>query len=217
MATTACYCRVSTEDQSLQRQVDSVRTYAEQIGVDVGELELYRDKSSGTNTARKRYREMMDDVEAGKVDRVVVHEISRLARSLRDLDRTVSTIVDAGAEVHFVRDNLVFGSDDDNPMDRLMMQMLGAFAEWEARVKRLNTKEGIAARQADPDYHHGPAPLGFTKDDGRLIEADDYDRVCAVLEMKVKGQMGTREAARELDCGTATINRALDRGALYGL
>lgn len=215
----ACYCRVSTADQNLERQVTSVREYAtEEIGADPGDLELFKDKTTGTNTNRKRYREMMDAVEAGDVETVVVHEISRMARSLRDLDRTVTRAVDHGAEVHFVRDGLVFGSGEDSPMDRLMLQMLGAFAEWEARVKRMNTKEGIAARQANDEYHHGPAPLGFEKDDGQLVEAGNYDNVCAVLEMKAKGEMGTREAARELGCGTATINRAVkERGDLYGL
>jgi len=63
------------------------------------------------------------------------------------------------------------------------MQMLGAFSEWEARVRQMNTREGIAARQAEEDYHHGPAPIGFEKDDGRLIEAGDYHDVVATLDM----------------------------------
>jgi DNA invertase Pin-like site-specific DNA recombinase len=59
---------------------------------------------------------------------------------------------------------------------------------------------------ANNDYHHGPAPLGFEKDDGELIEAENYDKVVQVLDMKQKGETGTREAARELGCGTATVN-----------
>lgn len=55
------------------------------------------------------------------------------------------------------------------------MQIVGAFAEWQARVKQMNTKEGIAARQQEVDYHHGRPPLGFKKDDGRLIEGENYD------------------------------------------
>lgn len=64
---------------------------------------------------------------------------------------------------------------NERPMHRLQMQMLGAFAEWQARVKRMNTKEGIAARQQEEDYHHGRPPHGFEKDDGRLIEGEKYD------------------------------------------
>lgn len=95
--------------------------------------------------------------------------------------------------------------------------MLGAFAEWQARVKQMNTKEGIAARQQEDDYHHGRPPLGFEKDDGRLIEGENYDQVCAVLDMVAKEEMSKRQAAKELDTSRRTIDRALDRDRLYAV
>lgn len=216
--TVGCYVRVSTTDQNLDRQLTSTTEYAErELDVSLGEIETYRDKSTGTNTERAGYRRLMDDVSEGEIEIVVVHEISRLARSLQDLDRTVSRITDHGAEIHFVRDNLTFGAGEENPMHRLQLQMLGAFAEWEARVKRLNTKEGIAARQENDDYNHGRAPLGFIKDDGRLIEGPNYDQVVAVLDMIQKGELSKRKGAEELDTSRPTINRALNRADLYGL
>jgi len=102
-------------------------------------------------------------------------------------------------------------------MHRLQMQMLGAFAEWQARVKQMNTREGIAARQQQDDYHHGPAPLGFEKDDGQLIEAEHYHDVVAVIEMVQKDELSKRKAAERLECARSTINRALERSELYGL
>lgn len=214
----ATYCRVNTADQTLTRQLESTTTYAtEQLDVPLRDVQDYRDTSTGTDTQRTGYRNLMSDIKTGEVTGVVVHEISRLARSLRDLDRTVSRIVEYGGEVHFVRDGLVFGSGDDSPMDRLMLQMLGAFAEWEARVKQLNTKEGIAARQANPEYHHGPAPLGFTKENGQLIEGEQYDAVCATLDMVAKGDLSKRKAARELSTSRRTVKRCLDRGELYNI
>ncbi|POG54859.1 recombinase family protein [Haloferax marisrubri] len=213
-----CYCRVSTPDQNLDRQIGSTTSYAQhELGVNLSELRVYRDKATGTNTSRDGYKRLMDDVEAGDVETVVVHEISRLARSLQDLDRTVSRVMGLGATIHFVRDGLSFGDGNEQPMYRLQMQMLGAFAEWEARVKQMNTREGIAARQANPEYHHGPAPLGFEKDDGMLIEGPQYDRVVAVLDMVQKGELSKRSAAKELDTSRRTISRALDRDSLYGL
>ena len=214
----ATYCRVSTADQTFIRQLESTHTYAtEQLDASLDEIRSYQDKSTGTNTERNGYRDLMADIQDGTITIVVVHEISRLARSLRDLDRTVSRIVKADAEVHFVRDGLIFGSGEDSPMDRLMLQMLGAFAEWEARVKQLNTKEGIAARQANSEYHHGPAPLGFEKENGQLIESDNYDTVCATLDMVAKGELSKRQAARELSSSRRTIGRCLERNELYGL
>jgi DNA invertase Pin-like site-specific DNA recombinase len=214
----ACYVRVSTAEQNLDRQLQSTSDYAtDDLGADLANVDTYRDKSTGTNTERGGYREMMGAVDAGDVDAVVVHEISRLARSLQDLERTVSRVTDTGTEIHFVRDGLSFGDGKEQPMHRLQMQMLGAFAEWQARVKQMNTREGIAARQQEDGYHHGPAPLGFEKDEGRLIEAEDYHDVVAALDMVQKDELSKRKAAQRLDCSRSTIGRALERTELYGI
>ncbi|WP_251328240.1 recombinase family protein [Haloplanus pelagicus] len=214
----ACYVRVSTAEQNLDRQLQSTTDYAtDDLGANLANVDTYRDKSTGTNTERGGYREMMDAVDGGDVDAVVVHEISRLARSLQDLERTVSRVTDTGTEIHFVRDGLSFGDGKEQPMHRLQMQMLGAFAEWQARVKQMNTREGIAARQQEDGYHHGPAPLGFEKDEGRLIEAEDYHDVVAALDMVQKDELSKRKAAQRLDCSRSTIGRALERTELYGI
>ncbi|RAW45410.1 resolvase [Halorubrum sp. 48-1-W] len=215
---TACYVRVSTEEQNLERQLQSVQSYAEEkLNTELSELQIFRDKSTGTDTSRSGYRDMMETLEGEDIEHVVVHEISRLARSLQDLERTVSRITDNGTAIHFVRDGLSFGDGKEQPMNRLQMQMLGAFAEWQARVKQMNTKEGIAARQDEDDYHHGRPPLGFEKNDGQLIEGENYGQVCAVLDMVVKGDLSKRKAAQELDSSRKTIDRAIDRGSLYGI
>jgi len=214
----ACYVRVSTADQNLDRQLTATTDYAQdELGAGLAEIETYRDKSTGTTTDRSGYRDLMADVDAGDVDAVVVQEISRMARSLQDLQRTVERVTDEGVEVHFVRDNLSFGDGKDSPMARLQMQMLGAFSEWEARVKQMNTREGIAARQNEDGYHHGPAPLGFEKDDGQLIEDENYHDVVAVLDMVQKDELSKRKAADRLDCARSTVSRAIERSELYGL
>jgi DNA invertase Pin-like site-specific DNA recombinase len=126
-------------------------------------------------------------------------------------------VTNNGAAIHFVRDGLSFGDGKDRPMHRLQMQMLGAFAEWQARVKQMNTKEGIAARQSEEDYHHGRPPLGFEKSDGQLIEGENYHQVCAVLDMVLKDELSKRQAAQELETSRATVRRAIKRMELYGV
>jgi len=219
MPSIACYSRVSTADQNLDRQLESTSEFAKrELGAGLADIVEYRDKSTGTDTSRSGYREMMDAVEAGDIDAVVVHEISRLARSLQDLERTITRVTNEGVEIHFVRDGLSFGDGKESPMHRLQMQMLGAFAEWQARVKQMNTKEGIAARQQNDDYHHGRAPLGFEKEEGELYEGPEYDRVCGILDMVAAGDMSKRRAAKELGTSRRSIGRSLDdRSELYGL
>lgn len=212
----AKYHRVSTENQSLDRQTSATKQYVDEHFPGAEVLAL-ADADTGTNTDRTDYKRLMEAVEAGDVDVVVVKDMSRIARSVRDLMRTVDRVREAGVELHFIDDPIEVRPDDDDPTQDLMLQILAAVAEFEAKITRQRTREGIAARMESDDYHHGPAPLGFEKKDGELLESPDYDRVCAVLEMVQNDELSKRKAAKRLESSRATINRALDRAELYGI
>jgi DNA invertase Pin-like site-specific DNA recombinase len=212
----AAYLRISTQDQSLDRQLEATHEYS-QREFDVHPVETYRDTATGTDIDRDGFHDLLEDVKAGQYDAVVVHSISRLSRSIRDLDQTVETIVEeSGTELHIISEGMQITGDED-PYQTAMMQLLGVFAELEAEMTRQRVKEGIRTRMENEDYHHGPAPLGFEKEDGHLIEAANFDRVRLVLEMVLDGELSKRKAARELDTSRRTINRSLDRAELYGL
>jgi len=213
------YARVSTTEQNLERQLTGIFEYAErQFGVSRNGINIYRDKSTGTDVDRSGYQEMVERVEAGEIDVLIVYEVSRVARSIRDLSRTADRIRDAGAELHVVSEGLTLRPGDDDPYQDALFQLLGVFAELEAKIKRKNVTEGIAARQQSDDYQHGPAPLGFEKDNGRLIEGSEYDRVVSVLDRVANGEMSKRQASKELDTSRRTVQRAIEQRAdLYGL
>lgn len=160
----------------------------------------------------------MADVEAGQVDVVVTQSVSRVSRSIRDLDRTVERIRDTEAAVHFVDEPLTLDAESDDPMQRAMFRLMSVFAELETDMIQQRTREGIAARQnADVGYHHGRPPLGFEKDDGQPIEGKKYHQVTAVLERVQRAELSKRQAARELDTSRPTITWALKRAELYAL
>ena len=213
------YARVSTGQQSLDRQLEGIADYAQhKLSASLDDLEVYRDKSTGTDVSRSGYQSLMSDVEDGELDIVVVYEVSRIARSIRDLDRTVDRMRESGVELHIVAEGLVVQPDEEDPYQTALFQLLGVFAELEAKIKQQNIREGIAARQKNEDYHHGPAPLGFEKEDGRLVEGSQYQRVVAVLEDVAKGELSKRQAAKELDTSRRTVQRTVEqRSELYGL
>ena len=73
----AAYIRVSIAEQSLDRQLEATYEYAtKEIGVGLSFIEVYRDKSTGTDVERSGYQRLLDDADAGRVDAVVVHEVS---------------------------------------------------------------------------------------------------------------------------------------------
>lgn len=216
--TVALYARVSTEEQNLDRQLEAIHEYAQStLDVELSETVTYRDKSTGTDTDRSGYRDLLEAVEAGEHDVVVVKSVSRVARSIRDLEATAERIREAGADLHILDENLTLQPEENDPYQAALFRLLGVFAQLEAEMAQQRTKEGIAARRQEDDYHHGRPPLGFESDDGQLQPAENYDQVVATLDMVEQGNLSKRAAARELDTSRSTINRSLSRSDLYGL
>ncbi|USE33930.1 recombinase family protein [Endozoicomonas sp. SCSIO W0465] len=125
------YIRVSSLDQNTTRQLDGI------------ELDtVFEDHCSGKDINRPQLIACLRHLRKG--DRLHVHSIDRLARSLKDLQELVESLTEQGVSVQFHKENLIF-SGDSNPMHKLMFQMMGAFAEFERSMIRERQREGIAA------------------------------------------------------------------------
>lgn len=126
------YVRVSTTVQNTDRQLDG-----EDLTV------TFVDKASGKNADRPQLQALLaGNWPHGSV--VVVHSMDRLARSLSDLLRIVEQLTSRGIHVQFVKEGKIFrGGDSTDPMDMLMLSMLGAVAEYERTLIRERQREGI--------------------------------------------------------------------------
>jgi DNA invertase Pin-like site-specific DNA recombinase len=114
--------------------------------VDVEIDAIFVDKASGKDTNRPELARCLTHLRAGDI--LHVHSIDRLARNLKDLQAIVETLTKKGVSVNFHKESLVFEVSNSNPMQTLMFQMLGAFAEFERTLTRERQKEGIAAAKA---------------------------------------------------------------------
>ena len=122
--------RVSTLDQNTVRQLD---------GVEVDRV--FEDKASGKDQNRPELEEMIKFVRDG--DTVLVHSMDRLARNLDDLRLIVRRLTAKNVRVEFVKEQLCFTGDDD-AMANLLLNVMGAFAEFERSLNRERQREGIA-------------------------------------------------------------------------
>ena len=137
------YIRVSTSDQSLLRQLTDVKLD-----------KVFEDKYGAMKAAeRDGLMACLDYIRSG--DTLHVHSIDRLARSLRDLQAIVDGLVKNGVTIVFHTENLVFNGDD-NPMSTLILQMLGAFAQFERSITRARQREGIDAAMAAGTFRGRP-------------------------------------------------------------
>ena len=171
MGTTVIYARVSTEDQDLQQQEADLWDYTtERLGVDGADVEVLRDKSTGTNIDRSGYREMMQLVRSGEADRVVVRAIDRVGRDLRDIQDTIYEIVDDhGCDFHATQDGLRSEGDDMDIGFKSALFGLSLAAEIKARKVKDNTMQGLRAAEAAGKWIGAP-PYGFTTDDDGYLQ-----------------------------------------------
>jgi DNA invertase Pin-like site-specific DNA recombinase len=124
------YVRVSTLDQSTERQLEGLK-------ID----RVFEDKLSGKDVNRPQLREALRYLREG--DKLVVHSLDRLARNLVDLKNIVTELTGRGVVVEFIKERLTF-TGEDSPMSNLLLGVMGAFAEFERALIRERQREGIA-------------------------------------------------------------------------
>ena len=110
------YARVSTDDQDTAVQVVALKT--------AGCERIYREKTSGGRWDRPELHRLLDQLRKGDV--LVVWKLDRLSRSLRDVLTIMERLGESGAGFR----SLTEAIDTTTPAGRMMMQMVGAFADY---------------------------------------------------------------------------------------
>jgi len=227
MAKTLIYARVSTEEQDLDGQEQDLNDYVtNRLGVPFENVEVFRDESSGGDVDRSGYRDMMAYVEEhpDDVERVVVREVSRIARNMRDLNDTVGRLVDDNdVAVHVLDVGLKVGERNDEAAlgesivdDRMILQLLGLAAEIELKMIKQRTRSALRIAQ-EQGKHTGRPPFGFQTDgDGYLIpKREEFDRAVSAIEGVEEMNWSIRQAARHTGPTRATVRSIMDRQELY--
>ena len=139
------YLRVSSLEQNPERQLEGMSLHKNFI-----------DKDSGKNTARPQLEAMLDYARDG--DTIIVHSMDRLARNLDDLRRLVSQLTEQQIRIKFIKEGLTF-TGEDSPMSKLLLSVMGAFAEFERSLIKERQMEGIALAKKRGAYKGRKATL----------------------------------------------------------
>jgi len=176
MSKTIGYIRVSSVDQNTERQLDG-----QQLDI------VFEEKVSGANRDRPQLEEMLRNLRDG--DTVLVHDISRLARNLGDLKNIIDEIVEKNASVKFLKENLEF-TGGDSPLQKLMLNLLGSFYEFEREMIRERQREGIAKAKERGVYK------------GRKASVD-----AEAIKKELEAGTSIRKTAEKLKVATSTVQR----------
>lgn len=129
------YARISTQDQDTKAQVDALQAAKCES--------ILKEQASGGRWDRPQLHKLLEQLRTG--DTVVVWKLDRLSRSLKDLLTILEKIENTGAT--FL--SLTEAIDTSTPPGRMMMQIVGSFAEFERAMLRERTKNGLEAARKE--------------------------------------------------------------------
>jgi putative DNA-invertase from lambdoid prophage Rac len=139
----AIYCRVSTEDQSCQRQERDLRAFAKRAGHAI--VGIFKETASGAKNDRAERKKVMALAQARKIDAILVTELSRWGRSTQDLVQTLDDLHSWKVSV-LAQTGLSF--DLSTASGKLMRTIMAGLAEFERDLIRERVKSGLAAAKS---------------------------------------------------------------------
>lgn len=175
------YARVSTEDQHLDGQIETLK--------EAGAERVWSEKVSGSKADRPELDRLIDQLRSEDV--VIVTKYDRLSRSLQDLLNIVETIREKGAGFRSLAEDI----DTTTPAGRLVFHVFASIAQFERERISERTREGLAA--ARKKGRVGGRPQALTD-----------DQRAEVRKMRDEDGRGIAELARLFKVSPNTIRRA---------
>ena len=141
MKRVAAYCRISTNTQDTSSQLLTIKEAIQSNGDTL--ISVYEDIGiSGVKSRSDRpaLDQMLRDAKAGKFDKVVCFDISRLGRSMANLISTLQDLEQAGVDIQLLKN----GISTDSPGGKMLFGIFGALGSWEREIICERVKAGIA-------------------------------------------------------------------------
>ena len=178
------YARVSTNDQDTQAQIHALNV--------IGCAKIYEETASGGRWDRPELHELIDNLRIGET--VVVWKLDRLSRSLKDLLVFLEKIEAKGCGFR----SLTEAIDTTTAAGRMMMQMVGSFAEFERSMLKERTLVGLEKARRE-------GRVGGRRPKLSAIQQQE------IIRMVKSGSQTAADAARMFNVHPATITRLLQK------
>jgi len=178
------YARVSTQDQDTDAQISALKTSGCEL--------IFQEKASGGRWDRPELHRLLGQLRKGDV--LVVWKLDRLSRSLKDVLLLMEKVEQAGAGFRSLTEVI----DTTSPGGRMLMQMVGTFAEFERAMLRERTQNGLDAARKQ-------GRVG-----GRRPKLKKHQQE-EIINLVNSGQKNAADAARLFNVHPATVSRILQR------
>ena len=134
----AIYCRVSTNHQDYENQLNDLKSLCVRSGWEI--YKIYSEKVSGKEIYRKELNSMIKDATNRHFEKIVVWSVDRLGRSMSHLMKVLQEIDDLNISIFSYKQ----GIDTETSMGKMFFQFVGIFAEFENNLRKERIALGIA-------------------------------------------------------------------------
>ena len=188
----AIYCRVSTDDQNCDRQESELLAFAERMDLEV--VGVFRETASGAKDNRQVRKQVIDLANKGRINLVLVSELTRWGRSTQDLIETVSALFNKKVSLIPLNGQQF---DLNTPMGKLMLTIFSGLAEFERDLLTERIRSGMnEARRKGKRF-------------GRPADYNKYSKYQQrILTLRAE-KKSIREIAGELKLSPTTVQKVL--------
>ena len=191
----ALYCRVSTADQSCERQERDLLAYAARCGYEV--VGIWKEIMPSQRNHQTERKKVMDLAQARQIDVILVTELTRWGRSTIDLVHTLQDLQAYGVSL-MAPSGMQF--DLSTSQGKFFASVMAALAEFERDLMRERVRSGIAAARARGKV--------FGRQPGQRPKADKFGQ--KVMELNTAGR-SYRQIAKELGLSKNTVMEIVQR------
>ena len=219
------YTRVSTEDQSryghsLDEQEDKLKKLCEFKEYEI--YKLYREEGvSAKNTNRPRFKEMINDMKSGKINKIIIYKLDRLTRSIKDLEMICTMLEEYDSSLESVAEEI----NTDTANGKFFIRMTTILAQLEIEITSERTKFGLEGA-AKKGHLSGKPPIGYTKTNNSkklVIDEIEADVVRKIFRLYLDGlsvssicKLFNQEEVLNRNWATTTVDKILSNQLYIG-
>jgi site-specific DNA recombinase len=200
MTRTCLYTRISTDEEnqptSLASQHERLEAFCK-VQEDWRIIAHHEDRATGTKLERPGLQAALDLARQGRIDQLLVYRIDRLSRKVRQLAGIAEELDGLGVVLRSATEPFDTGS----AAGRMMLQMLGVFAEFEHATIVDRVTSGIERRAKEGRWPNGRIPFGYERNEQKQLIPDERTApvIRRIFTWYAAGRLGAAAIARRLD------------------
>jgi DNA invertase Pin-like site-specific DNA recombinase len=202
------YIRVSTEDQaregiSLENQEAKIRAYASINDFEL--VEVIRDGgASGKDLEREGVAKLLDLVESGRMEAVIVYKLDRLSRRTLDTLSFIENLESKDIAFHSISEKV----DTKSATGKFFLTIISAVAQMERDLIAERTKDALAHKRQKGEWT-GRVPFGFRIENNRLAQDPEKIKVIQKAKRLRRSGKSLREISKALCLSLGYVHKAL--------